>query len=186
MEKIAFVGTSCTGKTVTFEHYRSKFAGNPKVGFADEAAREYLSKHPDMIDNPAVSAPWGIGALTIEKEKAVHTKGVEIIICDRSVLDPVPYLAEQQSKKEADKLLKHIDHWLPSYTGFLLFNPDDVPYQTDDIRKDAFDSRQRVHEYFLGLFSDLQLPYSFISGTFNERIEKIDRILDPSFKSLGK
>lgn len=186
VRKIAFVGTSCIGKTTTLKYYQDKFANHPHVSFVNESAREYLEKHPMKGFKLPVPMTWEIAKLTVEKEKKAHDSGAKIIICDRAVLDPVAYIIEQQNKKEGEKLLKHISHWLPTYTEFLLFNPADVPYQNDEIRKDRFDERQRVHTYFVELFTELHLPYTLISGTFDERIKQIDSILASSFKSLDK
>jgi nicotinamide riboside kinase len=177
MRKIAFVGTSCIGKTTIFKYYQSKLAKHPDFSFVNESAREYLEKHPTKFYKLPINVTWEIGRLTIEKEKVAHASGAKIIVCDRSVLDPVAYLTEQHNKKEADKLLQHNYDWLSTYTDFFLFNPDDVPYKNDDIRKDRIDERQRVHSYFLELFSELQIPYKLISGTLDERIRKIDVML---------
>lgn len=42
--KIAFVGTSCIGKTTLVDTYKDRFANNPYGAVVEEAARIFLTK----------------------------------------------------------------------------------------------------------------------------------------------
>lgn len=113
--KIAFVGTSCIGKTTLVEHYRKKFENNPKVAIVPEAAREYFIAHPEIPPEERFGlVPQGeIQQLAIQKEHAAVTTGAEMIICDRSVLDAVAYVRGHGDIEGSRELLSRVESCFP-------------------------------------------------------------------------
>ena len=99
-------------------------------------------------------------------------------MCDRSVIDAVVYVRSQGDIKGAEELLKRVEFWLPTYHKFLLLNPSDVPYETDDIRQETPEARQKFHDAFLNFFEETGIPYELLSGTKDERIRRVTKILE--------
>lgn len=177
VKKIAFEGAICTGKTTIFEHYQRMLSEDSKAAFINEAGREYLQAHPRVDYQASLGVSERIQSLALTKEKAAHKSGATMIICDRSVLSAVVYERANGNKRESDRLLKRVRSWLPSYTSLLLFDPKDIPYTYDEIRRGDGDQRQRYHALFQSIFTELQIPCQIISGTVEERIKIIDAIL---------
>jgi nicotinamide riboside kinase len=178
-KKIAFVGTSCVGKTTIIDHYQKKYEQNPKVALVREAAREYFTANPHIpIDERFGVEPQGaIQRVALENEKRAQESGAEILICDRSVLDAVAYVRGHGDKEGSQELLKRVESWVPTYDAILLLDPADIPYQTDGIRQESPDVRQRNHEAFLEVFMEAVIDYELLSGTEEERIQRVDEIL---------
>ena len=75
------------------------------------------------------------------------------------------------------ELLDRVKFWLPTYNKFLLLNPTDVPYQTDEVRQESEQVRQGFHNAYLEFFEESGIPYELLSGTLEQRVERVDEIL---------
>src|SRR3989344_6289984 len=157
--KIAFVGTSCIGKTTLLEHYRQQFIGNHNVAFVEEAARIFFQNNPHISDRFSADTQGRVQSLALENENVAHVTGAEIILCDRSVIDAVAYVRAHGDAEGANKLLEKVRFWLPTYHNFLLLDPTDVPYETDEVRKEDEQKRQKFHNAFIQFFEETQIPY---------------------------
>lgn len=176
--KIAFVGTMSTWKTRMFEHYRRKFSGDPTVAFVEEAARRYFTDNPHIVNRFAKEPQGEIQQLALGDEKEAHESGARIIVCDRAVIDAVGYVRADGDKEGSEELLKRVEFWLPTYHKFLLLDPAGVPFVADEVREeDEEKQRQHFHNVFMNLFEEKQIPYELVSGSFEERIGRIDEIL---------
>lgn len=171
--KIAFVGTSCTGKTTLVDNYRD----NPNVLVVDEAARIFFTQNPGIAERFSVDTQGKVQALALKNEQAAHQSGARLILCDRSVIDAVVYVRSQGDKKGAEKLLNRVRFWLPTYHKFLLLDPADIPYKTDDIRQEDETTRQNFHNAFLEFFSETGLPFELLSGKLEKRVKRIEEII---------
>lgn len=178
IRKLAFVGTSRVGKTTILEHFKKSFAGNPNVAFVEEAARTFFRQNPQIKDRFSVDTQGQIQALALRNERDIHQSGARIIFCDRSVIDAVVYVRSQGDKKGSDELLERVKMWLPTYHKFLLFDPVDIPYETDDIRQETSETRQKFHDAFLTFFKETNIPYELLSGTKEERIKRVTEIIE--------
>ncbi len=177
-KKIAFVGTSCTGKTSTIDHFRKIFEGNPNVTFVKEAARIFFTQNPKIKNRFSVDAQGQVQALALTNEQDAHQSGARIILCDRSVIDTVVYVRSQGDIKGAEELLNRVKFWLPTYQKFFLLDPADVPYKTDNIRQETSETRQGFHDSFLNFFDETGIPYELLSGTEEERIKRVTEIIE--------
>ena len=178
-KKIAFVGTSCVGKTTIIDYYQKKYDDNPKLVLVPEAAREYFLAHPEIpTEHRFGVGPQGeIQQLALQNEKTAMESGAEVVMCDRSVLDAVAYVRGHGDKVGSAQLLNRVESWLPTYFSILLLDPADVPYQIDDIRQESPGVRLRNHEAFLEVFMQARVKHELLSGTLEERIQKVDAIL---------
>lgn len=176
-KKIAFVGTSCTGKTTLVEEYKKRFRGNHKGVVVDEAARSFFSQNPHIRDRFSTAVQGQIQNLALNNEKAAQLSGSPIIICDRSVLDAVAYARAYRDTKGAKILFEGIRHWIPTYNWIFLLNPADIPYQQDAIRTESEKERQEFHVAFMELFRETGVAYELLSGTVEQRIAQVDTVL---------
>ena len=119
-----------------------------------------------------------VQALVLTNEQDAHRLNPRVILCDRSVIDAVVYVKSQGDIKGANELLKRVEFWLPTYHKFLLLDPADVPYKTDEIRQETPETRQKFHDVFLTFFKETNIPYELLSGTKEERIKRVTKIIE--------
>jgi len=174
--KIAFVGTSCVGKTTLIEAYIGRKV--PGLVVVNEAAREYFIRNPHVTDRFAVQAQGEVQALALKNEQSAHDSEATKIVCDRSVLDAVAYVRSQGDIAGSRQLLERVRLWVQTYHRFLLLNPVDVPYQTDSVRQEGEEVRLGFHRAFLEMFDDAGIQYELLSGTLEERVKRTDRLLE--------
>ena len=91
-KKIAFVGTSCTGKTTLFECYRDRYSGDGGALFVEEASRAYFQDNPNIEDRFSVRVQGEIQQLALRSEMDARRRGANVVFCDRSVVDAVAYV----------------------------------------------------------------------------------------------
>ena len=175
--KVAFVGTSCVGKTTLLEQYRQKFSGRKDVVFVEEAARAFFQANPDIKDRFSAEIQGRVQTLALHNEQEAHASGARVILCDRSVIDAVAYVRANGDKMGSEELLQRIGFWLPTYRKFLLLDIVDIPYVTDDIRREDVNKRQQFHNAFLELFGEKRILYELLGGTVRERMKRVDEIL---------
>lgn len=130
-----------------------------------------------MTDRFSADAQGRVQALALKNEQDAHNSGAKVILCDRSVIDAVVYVRAHGDRKGADKLLQGVEFWLPTYHKFLLLNPADVLYQSDDVRQEDEQVRQGFHSAFLEFFEESGIPFELLSGTREERITRVDEII---------
>ncbi len=178
IKKLAFVGSSCVGKTTTLDHFRKSSAGNPNMAFVEEAARIFFTQNPQITERFSADTQGKVQALALKNEQGAHQAGARVILCDRSVIDAVVYVISQGDIKGAEELLKRVEFWLPTYHKFLLLDPADIPYETDDIRQETPETRQKFHDAFLNFFKETGIPYELLSGTEEARIKRVTEIIE--------
>ena len=175
--KIAFVGTSCVGKTTLLEACKKKFSSDPTVAFIEEAARAFFSANPDVSDRFSEKTQEKVQALALENEVKAQNGATRLIFCDRSVIDAVAYVRSQGNLEGSQNLLNKVLFWLPTYDALLLLDPHDVPYRTDDIRQENEETRQQFHNAFIEVFEGAKIPYTLLSGTIEERLQTIQDVV---------
>lgn len=178
-KKFALIGTSCVGKTTLLYKLEKKLQNkyrNRKIITVQEAARYYFEKRkvrkPFSYHNQSQ-----IQTLAKKFEKKAETQKPDIILCDRSVLDAIAYIKTMGTRTEVEKLIKKAKKWLMTYNHFFLLNPIGVHYQIDSVRKEDIQLRKAFHTSFVHLLRDLSLPYTLISGSKKQRINKISDII---------
>lgn len=178
-KKFALIGTSCVGKTTLFHALPAVLIKqNPKllIKSVPEAARLYFEKK-HARDRFSYFHQGRIQNLAKRLEKSAHAKNVDIILCDRSVVDAIAYLYAMGNKNGAKKLLQKVKTWLPSYTHLFLLDPKDISYAVDAIRDENENIRNMFHSAFMEVLSELDVSYTLISGTIKKRLEKTSDII---------
>lgn len=176
--KLAFVGTSCIGKTTLLEEYGRRLNGRTDAVIVPEAARVFFTDNPSITEKFAKEAQRQVQSLALQQEQEVHNAGARLILCDRSVIDAVVYVRAHGDTEGAAKLLDRVSFWIPTYNKFLLLNPADVLYKTDDVRQEDEYVRQSFHEAYLEFFQESGIPYELLSGTLEERIARVDELVN--------
>lgn len=176
-QKYALIGTSCVGKTTLITTLHEKLQDKiNKTVIVSEAAREYFTKV--KARNPfSYMHQKNIQQLALKQEKQMLKENPKIILCDRSVVDAIVYVQTMKDYTGADKLLKKMKNWFPTYTHFFLLDPKDVPYQTDNVRKEQQSLREAFHQTFLSVLSEIKAPYTLIQGTKKARITTMNNLI---------
>lgn len=176
--KFALVGTSCVGKTtlaLRLQDFLVKSFPSKKIAVVPEAARIYFTNRK-TIKPFSYFHQSRIQNLAKHLEESINKKA-NLILCDRSVIDAAVYVATMGDKNGARKLLKKVDDWILTYKHFFLLDPKNIPYKTDDIRKEKKETREAFHKMFLDVFTSLKLPYTLISGCWEKRLEEMSKII---------
>ena len=111
-------------------------------------------------------------------ELTIHESRHDHVFTDRSVFDAAVCVASTGNKRGAKKLLKRVRPWVPgrseiSYSQIYVLDPADVPFENDDQRTEDEETRQRQHEMFLEFFASHDITHQLLSGTIDERTEKV-------------
>jgi nicotinamide riboside kinase len=175
--KVAFIGSSCVGKTALLEVCKTTYAGCAEVVFVEEAARDFFRENR-VKDRFSAAAQGKIQMMALARERRAHASGAAAIVCDRSVLDAVVYTYARGDAVGAMKLLDRVRFWLPTYQSLLLLDPRDIAYQTDAVRTESVAVRQQFHEAFIGFFDETGIPYRLLSGTIARRMAQVDDIIE--------
>lgn len=173
--KVAFVGTSCIGKTTLADAYRAR--NIPGLVIVDEAARTYFTNNPQVQSRFSVAAQGNVQELALMNEQRAHRSGASRIISDRSVLDAVAYVRSQGDLEGSDLLLDAVRFWLPTYSGIFLLDPADIPYKVDSVRQEDEVTRDAFHQAFIHLFREEGIPYELLSGSVSARMRHVDQVL---------
>lgn len=171
--KIAFVGTSCTGKTTLFNYFRKNYTADPRIGFSEEGARAYFQENV-IPERFTVEIQKAIQDRTIRNEQEALAGNPVIGMTDSSPFDQVIYTKAFGDDEGAEKLYQRISPSIPTYKFYML-DPRDVPFQNDDVRKESADERQRVHDTFVEVFAEKGIVYDLLSGTVEERFQTVDK-----------
>jgi nicotinamide riboside kinase len=176
-QKIAFVGTSCIGKTSLLEATKRTLPKGQGL-FVPEAARDYFGRNSDMPleQRFAVIAQGEVQSLAWRREREAHRRakrlgGLATIVCDRSVLDAPVYVSSQGDNQGAQQLLRRVRAWLPTYDQIYLLDPADVPFQQDTIRAEDSEARDKFHEAFINFFRKHRIAFQLLSGTPGQRLQ---------------
>lgn len=177
--KIAFVGTSCIGKTWLWEAFQKECERLENVRFVHEAARAFFEHNPQVRNRFSFAAQARIQEIARSNEQIAHVYNPTVIFCDRSVLDAPAYIYALGNHEGADFLMQRVFAWVPTYTTIYLLDPRDVPYVTDDTRDESEEQRARLHEGFVALFDKYNITYQLLSGGKTERMRSVYTTIQP-------
>lgn len=158
--KIAFVGAQCSGKTSTLLYVMSelKASGRNDVAMIQELARS--CPYPINQSGTIQSQMWMLlNQILVEQQL---TRKYEVVVSDRSVIDPFIYSTYLSNKGHIDKkqvkLIESImDEWLKvePYTAIFLFDPFPIKADVDRPHDEEFQSEiNRYFNLFFGIFHE--------------------------------
>jgi nicotinamide riboside kinase len=178
LSKFSFIGAQSAGKTTLTNICKKIFANNPKVAVLDEAARIFFKTNPEITDR-SFKTQLAIQNLVLAREKAANKPGVELIIQDRSVIDPI-VLAQIWDQDNAHKLFENVKDWLQTYTLFFILDLVGVPSQSGPYRQETQEQRKQIQQAFIDFCKINKLPHKVISGTLDQRVEQTAQIINKS------
>lgn len=170
MQKLALLGTSCTGKTACCDALRTYYAHDSSVVFVPEAARLYFTVHPDVTDRFSVLQQQRVQAVALTAERVAHALLPRVIVCDRTVLDAAAYVLATGDVAGSDTLWDNVATWMHTYTYLLLLDPVGVPYTQDSVRAESAMERERFHQGFLELLARHHVAYTLVDGSLEQRV----------------
>ena len=181
MKKLALVGTTCSLKTSTINALLEKNYGNT-IAFIPEAARLIAEEKPELfLDNERLAERQSCIAIRqLQLEQiAASCISIKLLVLDRCILDTYLYCLVTMGTIPKDIEMIYRD-LMPSYDRFCLFDPTDIIYMSDDVRRFSANSdlRTRWHEAFnkeLKLYHDKLV---FITGNLEKRVFAVQKVMD--------
>lgn len=176
--KVAFLGTSCAGKTTIAQFYKMRTDLLFDLQVIDEIARWYFETHI-VDDHFSVETQQAIQSLVIKTE-IEHIKKLQpdVLLCDSTVVNPILWTMASGDMQGAKRLLESVSWWLPTYDVTFVFDPDDVEFVQDArVRVEDYKLRMKFHELLLEFLSFHDIEYFYIQGSVAHRVELIDSVL---------
>jgi nicotinamide riboside kinase len=188
MKKLVICGGISVGKTTVINCTKAVFDvlnpmdrtlmnPGPKVGFVPEAAWDIFALEPEL-DRTAYSTDLKIIQRVKQLEQLTsRQQGTEVLVCDRSVLDTIVFSLTHMGG-HTDRLMKEFEDHIYGYSKFLLFDPENVPYVSTDIRIEGRDFRTELHKNFQILLTHYGVDWEIVKGPVSQRVLKVmDEIL---------
>ncbi|MBI2442677.1 MAG: ATP-binding protein [Candidatus Levybacteria bacterium] len=174
--KLAIVGASSTGKTTLLTHLEEKYKGNKHIAFVHESARQFFNEN--QVDNQFDFANQEkILALALLNEKLATETNPKVILTDTSALEVMFYTKVHGDEEGTKRLRERLESYIPTYTKFLLLNPEDVQFENDEVRRESKQIRDTIHSMLVAFYHQEKLPFALISGTILEREKRIRDII---------
>jgi NadR type nicotinamide-nucleotide adenylyltransferase len=164
--KVAIVGPESTGKTFL----AAKLANYYKCLWVPEYAREYLERLHQPYSRYDVEQ---IARAQIEYEDVLASESEKILICDTNLLVIKIWMEHKYDDcpKWVEKEIKNRE-----YALHLLLSPD-IPYKDDPLREHP-EMREYFFKKYETLLLSLKMPYTVISGKYQQRLKKAIEVID--------
>jgi len=169
MIKIAIVGTHGVGKSFLREAlYREACNRNPEVYV--EQVKEVVRSCPFPVnEKTSLDSSFWIVARQIEMEMDAKSRQCELLICDRTPMDPIIYLmrSEVQEERAFRDMPGFFDlkwfsaSWIPSYDHIIYVRPHKTyPIEPDGFRMTEKKKQLEIDEEFLEFFDNYGSDYA--------------------------
>lgn len=190
MKKILLTGTTTTGKTTLLNAFSRKNAElqklahpHKKIILIPEVAEEVLRQRPGLEKDPQFQDI--LFEQQVHREIAAETQHPDFIICDRGVLDILAHSAlfGHEIKQEWKDWTAH------AYDQVLILDKNDIDYEVTELQRQIGERdwsafRDALDDSILQAVHESKLPWQKISGTVEERLKKLERILEQPNLSL--
>jgi nicotinamide riboside kinase len=178
--KIAIIGTHGIGKT-TLSHIIAAYS--VKKGKSTFIVSEVIRDCPFPInDQSTVEGGYWIVTEQIARELRAKAARYEVIICDRSAIDPVLYLEAMNFREGFPELKSFANKWMQTYDIVLYIEPPDIDIVSDGFRDTNKTFQKKVDDQFNLYLNSIFIDYLNIN-IFRINSEEIftrgiDQILD--------
>ena len=172
-KRLHFVGAQGTGKTTILNHYKDQ-----GYNVITEVVRE-LAKQGTNINEMGDD----VGQKTIFKEYQKLLKSKKGYISDRGLSDVASYtvfltLTERVKKALADKQFLAVQKFHQDNPDIIVcYIPIEFPVEDDGVRSTDENFRSSIDFMIKNLLDCANIPYHTITGTVEERVAMIDKLL---------
>ncbi len=169
--KVVLFGPESTGKSTLCEALAEKF----NTHWVPEFMRSYLQKKWDKDKEKITKAdllPIAHGQIASENEMAEKTD--TYLFCDTNLREIKVYSEYYYEGFCPAEIINAVDNH--HYHHYFLTDVD-LPWRADDLRDHPHD-RQNMFRIFEVELINNQLPFTILSGTLEERIEKATQVLE--------
>lgn len=155
--KIAFVGTSCAGKTTAAFGLIARLKSYSVLAEGLTSQDRKFSFNPALLESEELAQNWMVANLIAKEVDAFLHPDVDVLISDRSPLDLLAYYAFQYEDSGLMHALKdYVFAYLSTYDALYYLPP--LQYQDDGKRpSDSF--RLGVDKVLLGLIEETNTRY---------------------------
>jgi len=167
-KKVCIYGTESVGKSTLTEN----LARHYKTNFVPEMAREYLNDHKVVYEDIPVIAEIHANAILDNENKSERIMFVDTDIITTQIF----------SKFYFDKV-PDFPPWVWNANKFdlYLFLETDTPW-VDDPQRDTKDCRKEHRIWFQKELDDRNIPFTLISGSWDERFKKSCKTIENKWK----
>jgi hypothetical protein len=148
------------------------------VAAIPEVARILIAKGLEM--NTAITE-FGVCNYLLEYLRYERTIKADIVISDRSLIDLLGYISVNQSptvRAEYLALVEEVVYLESARFAFYVYLPIEFPMVFDGVRPADIDYQRRVDARIRELLRHFGVPFHRITGTIDERVNKICSIID--------
>jgi nicotinamide riboside kinase len=174
--RIAIVGSFSTGKTTTAEILASRL----ELPLLPEVAREVVELGFKLDKDASPETETLIFMRQYNNEIST-----EQFVGDRSMIDVMAYagwvLDNRERTKEFylwDECVRLAERTLRTAYTHVFYLPIEFPIVLDGLRPDDPEFQKDIDERLLSLLKGHGIEYETITGSIDERIEKIEKVLD--------
>jgi nicotinamide riboside kinase len=186
--RIYIVGPSSTGKTTLCAALARRLALDPRAHIA-EVARGVMRAHPNQFSRATVhtlAMQRAILDAQLQHEHAAEAHGFEVVLSDRSAVDPVVYAAlTAQSEEEAVRRQQTLEcapsvaaargRYCDARACFVLLRP--VPGWLVDDGVRSLDDHARCVEVFRRVLAEWGIRYHEIGEEMRDIERRVDAVL---------
>ncbi|NND62818.1 MAG: ATP-binding protein [Flavobacteriaceae bacterium] len=169
--KVVLFGPESTGKSTLAERLANLY----DTEWVPEFMRDYLQKKWDKEEKQISKEdllPIAEGQIRLENEKVIHANSY--LFCDTNLRELKVYCRYYYNGFCPSEILEAADNH--EYHHYFLTDID-LPWVADDLR-DRPDDRQNMFRIFEQELIENNLPYTLLSGSLEERIEKATQVLE--------
>ncbi len=168
--KVVFVGAMSTGKSTITEMLAKKY----NTSFASEYGRDYWTEH--QVDRRITFEAFNeITKGHIEREEMAIKNANKYLFCDTNAITTYMYALDYHGKAPEFLIRTALENQ-HRYDIFFLCD-DDIPY--DDTWDRSGDQKRKVfHKQIIADLKMRRIPYIVLSGSLEERIKKVDSVLE--------
>jgi nicotinamide riboside kinase len=175
MSKIAIIGSHGVGKTTLIQRLKLLY---PELNFIDEVARDLQLKYGkstrDMNDEEKSAFQLEAMETQINQEKKYDS-----YISDHSAISYLPYSTELPVYNELKAQIR--DQYLPILKELkIIYIPIEFGLENDGLRFATNEYQKYIDETLVDLMHKYNLKYITITGTVEERLNQISKVINPT------
>lgn len=173
MSKIAIIGSHGVGKTTLVQRLKLLY---PELNFIDEVARDLQIKYGKSTRNmnEEEKSKFQLEAMQTQID---NEKKYESYISDHSAISYLPYSTQLPVYVELKAKIR--DQYLPILKELkILYIPIEFGLENDGLRFTTNEYQQYIDETLVDLLHKYNLKYTTITGTVEERLKSIGKIID--------